>query len=473
MTTLSAAKGPRGAPSHEDRVPLTLTEWQTESFEGVTLSSEDRQHLRGMGALAENGKVQVEELRTGLKVRTRSWVGVVRLERLEIRVISKLAGENLGLVRMLEYASGLEGLSWPEATATLDFKGTHLLDLVALLFAGAVEGVARRGLLADYQEREDDLPTVRGRILTRRQLLERMGRNDRIICRFDELEQDVDENRLLLAAIRVALRRVGAPQLRTRLGRLRAVFEPICDPVQLDLRAARALRYNRLNSHYERAHQLGWLLLDGLGVDELLAPGATSTFAFLLDMNLLFERFAKRLVEDLLPRHYRVEYQLSDSSILCDVTTSRPYARVIPDLVVAPRGSSGPRLPIDAKYKLYDERALPASDLYQSFLYAYSIGSGRALLLYPQSAAETRPTHIEVRGHARQTTPAEIRALAVSIPAVLEEIQASTIGEHSAAVLEAITRWVPPGGGVSAWGRPDQLSSLVSSGFPADSAGSA
>ena len=161
------------------------------------------------------------------------------------------------MVRLLEFTSGLEGLWRFETEAAVEVAGDSLLDLVALLFAEATEGVVRRGLMAGYIEREEDLRVVRGRILADRQILERFGRLDRIVCRFDELEHDVDENRLLVAALRVAARHVETPSVHRRLGRLRAVLEPICDPSEVDLRGLRrSITYNRLNAHYERAHSL-------------------------------------------------------------------------------------------------------------------------------------------------------------------------------------------------------------------------
>ena len=50
------------------------------------------------------------------------------------------------------------------------------------------------------------------------------------------------------------------------------------------------LTYNRLNAHYETAHQLGWLLFDALGIDDLFVLGEAQSFSFLLNMNQLFEQ---------------------------------------------------------------------------------------------------------------------------------------------------------------------------------------
>lgn len=53
---------------------------------------------------------------------------------------------------------------------------------------------------------EDDLPVVRGRLLGDQQVPRRFGRVDRLICRFDEHEQDILENQLLVAALRQLIR---------------------------------------------------------------------------------------------------------------------------------------------------------------------------------------------------------------------------------------------------------------------------
>jgi 5-methylcytosine-specific restriction enzyme subunit McrC len=279
-----------------------LTEWTSEVYPGVALTPEDRAVVEKLSASADD-RLQIEELQQGLRVRTRSWVGVVRLPTVEIRVVPKVTGDLLGLVRLLEYASGLDALIRLQDGATLEASGDSLLELVVLLFVEASERVLRRGLLSGYVEREDDLPIVRGRILGDRQMLKRFGRLDRIICRFDELEHDVVENQLLTAALQVASPRVTSVGLQRRISRLRGVLEPICDTDQLDLAGTRTtMAYNRLNAHYETAHQLGWLLFDALGIDDLFAPGDAKSFSFLLNMNQLFERFVTRVVGQVLPR---------------------------------------------------------------------------------------------------------------------------------------------------------------------------
>ena len=417
--------GPEGV-----RLLGPLTEWTSEVYHDVALTPEDRAVVEKLSASADD-RLQIEELRRGLRVRTRSWVGVVRLPTVEIRIVPKVTGDLLGLVRLLEYASGLDALIRLGEDATLEASGDSLLELFVLLFVEATERVLRRGLLSGYVEREDDLPIVRGRILGDRQVLERFGQLDRIICRFDELEHDVIENQLLTAALRVASPRVTSVALQRRISRLRGVLEPICDTDQLNLAGTRTtMTYDRLNAHYETAHQLGWLLFDALGIDDLFAPGETRSFSFLLNMNQLFERFVTRVVEQVLPAaRYRVTSQFPFKSVVWNVSNQRPYTSIIPDVIVERRGESDCRVAIDAKYKLYDERGFDQGDIYQTFLYAFALGATASggvptsLLLYPATAEEPRSTRLRIR-RLSGGTGAEIVGVGLPVAALLNELAA-------------------------------------------------
>jgi 5-methylcytosine-specific restriction enzyme subunit McrC len=390
----------------------------------------------------------VEELRSGVRVSATSWVGVARFEQFEVRVVPKLAGGNLGLVGMIEFATGLNSLRRNSGARTLAAEGASLFDLVSLLLAEGCERIARGGLLADYVETEDELPTVRGRLLGDRQVLKRFGRVDRVVCRYDELEQDVVENQLLAAALEKCARRVKDDAVRLRVGRLRSLFTEACGPEKLNPEVARQqLTYNRLNAHYADAHALAWIVLNGLrALKDIYTPGGARSFAFLLDMNLLFERFIHRLFERLFGGGvYAIEYQRADRSIVWDADKNRPYARVIPDLLVRSKRPPFRRLAVDAKYKLYDERKVAPADVYQSFLYAYAYGqeAGKgespptSLIIYPSSSGSPGAVRLRVRS-SKGVAGAEIYALGLSVPECLRELDALGPG-HSVSGLKQIT----------------------------------
>lgn len=423
-----------------------LAEWTSTVLEGVTLCPADTRLAAQLAESDGEGRLRVRELQSGVELQAFAWVGVVRFTTFEVRIVPKLAGGDLGLVDMIDFTMGLDALRRNASLRSLSAEGGGLFDLIALLFAEATESVVRKGLRADYVEREADLPVVRGRILVANQVLNRFGQMDRIACRYDEHEHDIPDNQLLAAALGVTAPRATHSLVRRRLRRLQAAMDGVCDPAQLDLAVQRSdFTYDRLNEHYRTAHGLAWLLLDGLGIRDVLTGGGTACFAFLIDMNRLFETFVQRLVERLLANQpVMVHAQRRDSSIIRDLSTNRPYSRVIPDLLIEWRGQeSSPRVAVDAKYKLYDEKKLSPADVYQTFLYAFAYGQHggsrlpRAVVLYPASTSSSQPVRLAV-GRSDGPASAEILAMGISIPAALAELRDGQWNSTCAPVLEAV-----------------------------------
>ena len=93
---------------------------------------------------------------------------------------------------------------------------------------------------------------------------------NRLVCRFDEHEQNIAENQLLAAALSRCSTRVTHESVRRRVRRLLAIFQEACRPDDLDLEGIRhRMTYQRLNEHYRNPHALAWLILDGLGTKDV------------------------------------------------------------------------------------------------------------------------------------------------------------------------------------------------------------
>jgi 5-methylcytosine-specific restriction enzyme subunit McrC len=426
---------------------ITLREWETQEH-GIILSEQDRDLARHLRA---DQRIVVDELRTGVRISATSWVGLVRFDAVDVRVIPKLAGGNIGLVQMVEVATGLSALHRLPAVRPLLTDDSGLLDLIALLFVEATDAVLRGGLFRDYLEREEELSVLRGRILVREQILRRFGRIDRVACRFDELESDILENRLIAAALRTCRGRIDDAGVRRQVAALHTVFEQVCEPDPLDLDEAwSALHYHRLNEHYRDAHALARLLLEGLGTRDLLSPGNARSFVFMIDMNQLFERFVFRVVERALEgTNWRAHYQAPTPPVIWEVNHMRPYTRVIPDLTITSAGR--PRqLPVDAKYKVYDARRLDPADLYQAFLYAYAYHPSDstapiAALVYPSGMNVARSVHLRIRS---ETGPpgAEVIVLGLPVQAMLDELTLGGAGPVLSEFAAGLTAMLKPDG---------------------------
>ena len=209
------------------------------------------------------------------------------------------------------------------------------------------------------------------------------------------------------------------------------------------------MKYDRLNAYYRRAHELAWLVLEGTqGLDDLYVSGDTRSFAFLLDMNRLFERFVERVLQvALASRGVDLLFQHRTGSVVRRADSGRTYSQLIPDVLVRSEQPVA-TWPIDAKYKRYSERKVDPSDIAQVFLYATSLGvqegerPPHALIIYPAEAHDLEHTPLAVR-RLQGTLLASITALGIPIPRVVDEVASyegpnSLIDAVADAVLEPV-----------------------------------
>jgi len=394
---------------------LDLNDAGPPSADDLALARQLRGQADEFGS-AEGGKLLLDWSYDGrLRVRARSWVGVVRVAGHEIRVMPKHTHGSLGVLTMLRYASG----AIPEqmrSARTVRGGDRNLLDLVCMLLADESEMVVRQGVLQDYVEHEEGLAALRGRLLVDRQVRAHCGQVDEVECRFDELEADIAENRVLAAGLAVAGRVCTDVAVKARVGRLAAAFAELCSVAQGVADVAEPMEYTRRNRHYAVGHVWARLLLAQHGIHDLYASGTPRTQAFLLDMNVLFERFIAQALEDSASgTPFRVERQSSTGSIIVDAVTGRTYTRVRPDVLVR-HGEREQAYPVDTKYKLYDERHVAPEDVYQAFLYAFAFHPGhgprQASLVYPSDRSEVNQ-RLAVRGSG--VTQATIRGVRVNL----------------------------------------------------------
>jgi len=396
---------------------VELQEWQETFLPGIVLSKGDRRLSETLTG------VEIREMREGIYIQASSWVGVVRFEAFTLRIQPKLS--HIDVMRMLLAAGGLDRLRRYRSIRQYDLADDlSLFDLLAALLNDACTILARDGLLRGYVLEENDLPVIRGRLRVGDQIRHRYGQINRLECRYDDHHADIPENRILLTVLLLCRRYVQHPVLRTRVNQMADLFAAVCRPLQLDWRQVRAeFTYNRLNAHYREAHTLAWIMLEGLGVDDVSVSGPLSGFAFLLDMNPLFESFIALVVRAAMRGpDVTVHSQKRTGGHIWDIDRQRTYTHIIPDLLL--ETDDGVTLAVDAKYKRYGTYQIAQTDIYQTFLYAYAfhqIGESipSALILHPADRGTSHLIRLHVRD-AHHVTQARLYALGVDIPALLD-----------------------------------------------------
>lgn len=339
------------------------------------------------------------------------FVGVVRLGGRTVQVLPKIyrAGARAdgatrdeeataNLLHMLAYAGHLSVRE--HALAPLTRHGRDWFEILTRLFATHLLEEWQRGPFRHYRTIEDELTVLRGKWRVAEGLRRGPARAHVFAVAYDEFTADNALNRVFRFVVEKLWRLTRDGGNRRLLGELRQWMEEVALPAHVAAADARGLTLTRLNQRFAPLVNLARLFLEGGALR--LAAGDLSTFAFVFDMNRLFESFLDGFI-----RRHRDEIltgELADCELLPqsagetrhlahDADTGRPVFRLKPDLAFR-RGARFPVL-LDAKYKRLDPSdarlGVSPADLYQMHAYARRYDCPRVLLLYPQTADTPAP----------------------------------------------------------------------------------
>jgi 5-methylcytosine-specific restriction enzyme subunit McrC len=185
-------------------------------------------------------------------------------------------------------------------------------------------------------------------------------------------------------------------------------LQPVQLLIQLDAIDLDRVVFTRLNERFYPAFQLARLLLEGQTVQ--LSAGGQRAFAFVFDMDRLFEQFIANLLythaRHIWPKSWQefpIEFQGGSKKkhlVLPPNPGEKPMFQLEPDILLGRPGT--PHLIIDTKNKVLPiwqpYRSVAEADVYQMLAYATQFRCPNILLLYPRTvdAIEMLPKILSV-----------------------------------------------------------------------------
>jgi 5-methylcytosine-specific restriction enzyme subunit McrC len=353
---------------------------------GLELTDSDRELL---SELAASTSLEVTELRNGPAVSVGPHIGTVTLSCLRIAVLPKISIGSL--MKLVAYAFGLSDMTVTTPRSRLSTAQSGPADLLGIGLLHAVERLARGGLLPKYQRKNEELSSPRGRI-DMRALASRPPRMS-LPCTYEDFTIDHALNQVIAAGLRLAARVMNDPDLRLDLARSADRFFGNLRHIVLTGELLRELLANmdRRSSHYLDALRLVALIYQGSRVTDHTRAGDTVLSSFLLDMNLVFERFLERYLREVAPPGFDVISQdiRHDVFSFIDNESGWKHPYIKPDLVFRYRNK--PVAVADAKYKDRLANRPSTAELYQLITYGLSYDMPlprEVLLLHPLGARE-------------------------------------------------------------------------------------
>ena len=303
------------------------------------------------------------------RLRPGSVVGAI-----EVGGISVLVRPKFGIPKLLSIACYAMGAFRRRDWELFDFRDeVSLPDTLALALSAAARRAFARGLRYGYQTEEDALYTVRGRIRFDEQIRRRFGVPLPVEVGWDELTDDILENRLVKAA---ALRLHGM-RLRSNDGRRGlawvAGMQGNISAVEYPAANVPSVTFDRLNERYRAVVGLARLILRHSAFES--GRGAVRASGFSMDMNVVFEEFVTAALREALG--------VSDSVLRAQTRVNLDVdgrVRMYPDL----SWWAGGRCVFvgDAKYKKTVSQRVPNADLYQLLAYTTALDLPKGLLIY-------------------------------------------------------------------------------------------
>ena len=254
---------------------------------------------------------------------------------------------------------------------------TSLLNLFAKVIINGTTHILKRGLDRDYVTHEDDLQSIKGKLLFAPSLKRNLLSHAKASCQYDELSYDILHNRILKMTMRRLLK---ADDLDTTLKNgLVTLYRrlPPMDEIVLTNRDFYKVKLHRNNFFYDFLLAVCEIIYDGLLLDE--NTGKYKFKDFLRDegkMNLLFEEFVRNFF-----KMEQSDYKVSREHISWALEKAGPHDQYLPQMetdisLTAKDGSK--KIVIDTKYYVSGFKAtakmgsgdkLISHNLYQ--LYSY------------------------------------------------------------------------------------------------------
>jgi 5-methylcytosine-specific restriction enzyme subunit McrC len=314
-----------------------------------------------------------------------SWIGAIELPNFAIQIRPKVHISRV--LFLLSYA--MDPRHWQENGFDFDQQDS-LVEAIIPGFVFQLKRALARGILQSYRLEENALATVRGRLRLEDQINRHFGIIPPVEVTYDEFTVDIEENRLIKAALRSLERiRIRSTEMWHQLHHFQSILDSVT-LVEYDRHSLPEIHYTRLNQRYRVAIELAKLILRSLSYD--LNHGKARGAAFLVDMNDVFEKFVLVALREALGlSEWEFPPAGGNNSIFLDVGQK---VSLRPDL--SWWEDSNCRFVGDVKYKRVSATGVKHPDLYQLLAYTIATGLPGGLLIY--AAGEGEPaTHRVVK----------------------------------------------------------------------------
>lgn len=295
-------------------------------------------------------------------VKATQYCGAIRIGNKNLTILPKIDKDNDDAnLRYLTYMlSYVYDLKVDESVASTDTENSPILELLISIFSRELIREVEKGLYREYISVQENLRVMRGRFIAGLDARTNFVR-DKIYCEYDEFSPDNPLNALFAYAVNICRRLTKSDDNRRKLGMLHLMF----DEVNPYYNPHGTFHWHRLNDRFKHLYQLALLILKHLNIR--FDKAGANEWAFMFDMNVLFEQFVGKIVRTIEP------------TTILQAENNFGNLKLKPDILIPNK------LVIDTKYKkVNDKDDLKRDDKYQMYAYGKNYHIDQTMLLYPK-----------------------------------------------------------------------------------------
>ncbi|MFF2480092.1 McrC family protein [Paenibacillus sp. NPDC058071] len=330
-------------------------------------------------------------LRADDRLLLRKYVGFIATPSLQIQILPKLFEDSVSaedaekekllsvrmLFRLLSSSGFLSIKDIPNPQQIAVMNG-DLLEIFISIFTKKFLDLFHKQIHRQYEEREQNMVTIKGRILFQQQLLRNGFFKHKHYVNYQEFTENNLLNQIFKTTINSLRVLTKSDENKKNLNMAIMLLENI-QFVRLSESLFSQVRFNRLNESYRALFQLAKMFYHNRQPG--IHSGDERTFTFLVPLNQLFEYTLYQWIhEGLSPEGLEVKYQKPQRFL----DSQNDVFLLKPDITI--QSESNVHMIVDAKYKnpVSDSKVdLSESDVYQMLAYAVRYQCDRLCLVYP------------------------------------------------------------------------------------------
>lgn len=295
-------------------------------------------------------------------LKAKQYCGILNFDNQGFYLLPKISNhndeQNLNIfIYMLMYAYDVK-LFNEDTSLSENLKSNNILEVFVQMFASNLLNELKKGIYKEYITMQDNLPVLKGKYLINENLKYNFTKN-KIYCEYDEFSPNNSLNQFFLYAVKYLQKFVKNKKL---LKQCELIFDEV-EYKSVDVNKLDGIHFNRLNQRFKTSFEIAILLLKQ---SIPLFSQDKKSFAFLFDMNVLFEKFIARMVKEL-DNNAKIQNQDNFNDLILK-----------PDIILKNQI-------IDTKYKkIKSIEDIKQSDKLQVFAYGVNYRVDNVMLLYPR-----------------------------------------------------------------------------------------